>query len=112
MLAEVVLLGFVGLHAGLHLDRQVAAVVDQLAPQLPPFPPPIVGRVGAKDQQHAEHQAQQGVKRGMDVDPVAERQLVEHHDRRRIDAQQADGQRNAAEDRALCGTGSGLSARA
>ena len=51
-----------------HLQAQVAAVVDELAPELPGFPPAVVGVVVAKRDQEAEDQPVQNGRLGTPVD--------------------------------------------
>src|SRR5262245_6672684 len=59
---ELLLVLGLGPHARLHLDRQVANVVNELAPQLPPLPPPLVGSIGAESEQHAEDETEKALK--------------------------------------------------
>ena len=54
------------------LEREVAAGIDQRTPQRPRFPPFRVGAVGAEDQEHADHQAQNGVHGRMHVRVTSE----------------------------------------
>src|SRR6266436_825574 len=47
----------VGPHARFDFDRQIAAVVDELPPQLASLPPAVVRSIRAEDEQRAENQA-------------------------------------------------------
>ncbi len=90
-----------GIAAEVHrgATRQVPRLVDQAPPQLPPFPEPVVRRVGAEHQQHPQRDAHQRVRRRRDrhVPDVT----IERHDRDRPGQARQDPQRDLADQRAL-----------
>src|SRR6478752_5614950 len=81
LLFETLLVGRVGADARLYLDSQVADVVDELAPELAPLPPAVVGRIRAKHEERAEDQTQKAMKLCADAGFHPQPPTVRKHDR-------------------------------
>ena len=60
-LTQLVFVSSVGADASGNLERQIAAIVQELSPEFSCFPPAVVRGIGAKDKQHTQHQPEQAV---------------------------------------------------